>query len=1187
MFLKRLEIQGFKSFAEEMDIEFTPGMTTVVGPNGSGKSNIADGIRWVLGEQSPRSLRGSKMEDVIFAGSDTRAPLNMAEVTLVLNNEQEELGMEWSEISVTRKLYRSGESEYLINRQPCRRRDIVDLFMDSGMGREAFSIIGQGRVEEVLSSRPEDRRSIFEEAAGVLKYKQRKQQAGRKLEDTVENLQRVEDILHELESQIEPLKEQASLAKEYLEKSEELEQQEAALTVYEIEERHALWKAQVETAEQLERKYKQTEKEWISLQDERERLTSRIKKQAGELEEDQQKYMALREQLEKEEGRRLLFQEKEKNIEEKKAELQQRIEQLHVQAEFSQKEWEAQTDELQQMKTKEDQVKESLSLIQKQLAENIHSLQPQIEEMKSDYIEKLNARAAIRNEEKYLQDQQIGMRRKAGSADAENEAFLNERKQAEAAFAEKQEESSEWSREDAACKEAEELAEKNSRLAGGKASEKEKQMYKAYRYLDEAKSRLSLLKEMETDYSGFNQGVKEILKARSTKLNGIIGAVAELITVPDKYVTAVETALGAAMQHIVVEEEADARGAISYLKQQKKGRATFLPITSIRGKEVPANTKKQLEQMAGFEGVAASHISADNKYHAIVHSLLGHVILAADLEAANQMARQSGFRVRIVTLEGDVVNPGGSMTGGALQRQGSALLGRKQERIKLEASLKDMQEKTIRLETEAEQAKLEAGKQYEAWQAAKSRREQARSKAEEARGLAQEAKTKLDNVTSKLSHYDREALSLQTELNRIQEREALLQENKESVQAAIEKLDEDISAVEQKETARTALITEAKEKETALKMEWSALHETVVNQERETARLKKEHEQKKAELQSASEDLEYFASDIVSMQGGEKQLQSDINEVKEAIEELSARIEAVRTDQQQRTEKNEEIEQTQMRLQKKQTQEQNSHHEAKVQMNRLDAELETRLQFIQDHLSMSFERAKETYTLEGDPEAVRDRIHLLKLDISELGTVNLGAVEEYERVHERFTFLSGQKEDLTGAKESLDEVMAEMDEEVTRRFSESFTAIKKEFQQIYAELFGGGEADLYLTNPDDLLTTGVDIMARPPGKKRQHLSLLSGGEKALTAIALLFAIVKVKPAPFCVLDEVEAALDEANVTRFARYLRTFSETTQFIVISHRKGTMEEADVLYGVTMQESGVSRMVSVRLEEAMKATV
>lgn len=1187
MFLKRLEIQGFKSFAEEMDIEFTPGMTTVVGPNGSGKSNIADGIRWVLGEQSPRSLRGAKMEDVIFAGSDTRAPLNMAEVTLVLDNEQEELGMEWREISITRKLYRSGESEYLMNRQPCRRRDIVDLFMDSGMGREAFSIIGQGRVEEVLSSRPEERRSIFEEAAGVLKYKQRKQQAGRKLEDTVENLQRVEDILHELESQIEPLKEQASLAKEYLEKSEELEQQEAALTVYEIEERHAMWETQTARAEELEKKYKQTEKEWAGLQEERERLTGRIKKHAAELEENQQKYMMHREQLEKEEGRRLLFQEKEKNIEEKKAELQQRIEQLHIQVDSSQKAWENAKEELDQLKGKEEQVKESLLLIQKQITENTSSLQPQIEDMKSDYIEKLNARAAIRNEEKYLQDQQAGMRRKAGSADAENEAFLNERKEAEAAFAEKQKESSEWSTQDLVCKEAEEQAETNSRLTSAEASEKEKQMYKAYRYLDEAKSRLSLLKEMETDYSGFNQGVKEILKARSSKLKGIIGAVAELITVPEKYVTAVETSLGAAMQHIVVEEEADARGAITHLKQQKKGRATFLPITSIRRKEVPAHIKKQLEQMTGYEGVAAEHISAESTYREIVHSLLGHVILASDLEAANQMARQSGFRVRIVTLEGDVVNPGGSMTGGAVQRQGSALLGRKQERIKLEESLKEMQEKTIQLEKEAEQAKQEAAKQYEDWQDAKAKREQARLKAEEAREAAHEAKAKLDSVTSKLSHYDREALSLQAELNRIQEREALLQENKESVQAAIEKLDEDISAAEKKEEVRTAAVSEAKEKETAWKMEWSALHETVVNQEREVSRLQKEYEQKKIELERSADDLEYFTNDIVSMQGGEKQLQSDINQVKEAIEELSAKIEAERMDQQRRSEKSEEIEQTQIRLQKKQAEEQNSHHEAKVQVNRLDAELETRLQFIQDHLSMSFERAKETYTLDGEPEAVRDRIHLLKLDISELGTVNLGAVEEYERVHERFTFLSSQKQDLTGAKESLDEVMAEMDEEVTRRFSETFTAIKKEFHQIYAELFGGGEADLYLTNPDELLTTGVDIMARPPGKKRQHLSLLSGGEKALTAIALLFAIVKVKPAPFCVLDEVEAALDEANVTRFARYLRTFSETTQFIVISHRKGTMEEADVLYGVTMQESGVSRMVSVKLEEAMKATV
>ncbi|MFB4162632.1 chromosome segregation protein SMC [Alteribacillus sp. JSM 102045] len=1181
MFLKRLEIKGFKSFAEEMNIEFVPGVNAVVGPNGSGKSNISDGIRWVLGEQSARSLRGSKMEDVIFAGSDTRRSLNQAEVTLVLDNEDDEIKLGYSEVSVTRKLYRSGESEYLLNQQPCRRKDIVELFMDSGMGKEAFSIIGQGRVEEVLSSKPEDRRAIFEEAAGVVKYKQRKQQAEKKLTETQDNLNRVEDILHELEGQVEPLKIQASIAKDYLNKKEELEEKEIALTVWEIEDKHKKWtslQSELEHIEEkkqnLENKLHKDEETLKTVQDEAEKLDESINIL-------QDKLIDTSERLEKEEGHRRLLEERGKNAGEKKEEWENRLQETKYKHKQTSEELEYQRSKLQHSISRVKELEEKLKSNQKEWKQFKHSKESEIESLKSEYIERLNEQAAIRNEERHVSDQQAQLNNKSGSLHKDNEIYVKERQQAEKNMAEWQEHTRLAQEKYENTKNSFKQLQKEWNAHAEEADKKEKKLYEAYRYLDQTKSRINVLEEMEADYSGFFQGVKEVLKARSMNLSGIVGAVAELIEVPKKYVTAVETALGGALQHVVTQTEKDARQAIQFLKSQQKGRATFLPADVVRGRHLSSSMKQKLEAAEGFITIGSEAVKIQDSYQHIAENLLGQVVFAETLEAANYMARLSGYKVRIVTLDGDVVNPGGSMSGGAAKQQKGQLLGRQQELEELKNKFAVMQEKTEGLESAVKKIKEKRDQLTSQLETCRQEGEAARDELQHAKEELAKAEAELSRANSRLSLFDKESASLEEEKRKLEQRQKVLGENKELVKTKLNQLEQKIADIETEEKERGQKLERLKEEETTWKVELAAAKETMTHDKAEKKRLESLHEQEKNEMETLQNDIEILEEQLSSLDGGDGELQVDIEEMKAKKEQLTEEMTALRRDRVEGYEKAERLKVGIQQLSYDHNEHQKTYHSKQVELNRLDVELDTRLTNLQETYELTFERAKEKYPLTIDPAEAKKKIKLIKMSIEELGTVNLGAIDEYERVFERVSFLTDQRSDLLQAQQSLRDVIHEMDEEMKRRFSETFTAIRHHFQETYTELFGGGDADLHLTDPENLLETGVDIIARPPGKKRQHLSLLSGGEKALTAIALLFSIIKVKPVPFCVLDEVEAALDEANVTRFARYLRTFSKTTQFIVISHRKATMEEADVLYGITMEESGVSKMVSVKLEE------
>ncbi|MGE7760694.1 chromosome segregation protein SMC [Peribacillus sp. NPDC097895] len=1181
MFLKRLDVVGFKSFAEKISIDFVPGVTAVVGPNGSGKSNVTDAVRWVLGEQSAKSLRGSKMEDIIFSGSDTRKALNFAEVSLTLDNETNSLPIDFHEVSVTRRVYRSGESEFFINNQGCRLKDIIDLFMDSGLGREAFSIISQGKVEEILSSKAEERRVIFEEAAGVLKYKTRKRKAESKLTETQDNLNRVHDILHELEGQVEPLKIQSSLAKEFLEKKEELEQIEVSLTVCEIEELYEKWE---NLSRDLE-KHNEMEQQMAGKLHEKEAHLKKLRDNLVTLETSinglQEILLNASEELEKLEGRKEVLKERKKNAAQNKSQLEKAIVEGEAAVESLSLQKEKETEILNELHSEVKGLQEVLHEKQKSLGLFNSDIEAMIEVKKSDYIEWLNKQATAKNEKQYLLQQLTQQEHKNAKLDMENEKFLTERMDI---TAKKMEFSAQM---DNVTKQLEEhvsfFRNQQNKLNAAKDTyqKQETTLYKAYQFLQQAKSRKELLEEMEEDYAGFFQGVKEVLKAKET-LRGIEGAVAELIKVPKEYETAIETALGGAMQHVVVEREEHAREAISFLKKNRYGRATFLPLSVIKAREISASQLSMLKSHSAFVGTGSALIQYDDRHAAIAENLLGTVIITTDLKGANDLAKMMQHRFRFVTLEGDIVNPGGSMTGGALKQKTTSLLSRKTELEELNQKLADMEAKTNQLEKQVKQLKVDVGVQEQTLEQTRKTGERLRLQEQTLKGELREVELQERNVNDRLHLYDLDKNSYLEEQQQKTARLKELEELLESCKTEIEGLDQLISDMTEQKQSQQSSKESLAEEANELRVTLASKRGQLQNQKEKMERIETDLSKEKSRLCENKDDLGLLTNEMTDSSSGEETLE---DMAQQKLLDKNEAIEGIAIKKQEKNELQTQVETLELALK-----EENRLYKGivevikdeEVKVTRLDVELENRLDHLREEYTLSFEGAKEQYPMMMPVEEAQKKVKLIKLAIEELGTVNIGAIDEYARVSERYDFLLSQKEDLQQAKDTLFQVIDEMDDEMKRRFADTFYSIREEFEQVFKALFGGGRAELKLTNPDDLLNTGVDIIAQPPGKKLQNLSLLSGGERALTAIALLFSILKVRPVPFCILDEVEAALDEANVVRFSQFLKKFSKETQFIVITHRKGTMEEADVLYGITMQESGVSKLVSVRMEES-----
>lgn len=1182
MFLKKLESVGFKSFAERITVDFVPGVTAVVGPNGSGKSNVTDAIRWVLGEQSAKSLRGAKMEDIIFAGSDSRRALNVAEVTLTLDNKDQRLPIDYEEVAVTRRVYRSGESEYLINKQPCRLKDIVDLFMDSGLGKEAFSIISQGKVEEILSSKSEERRSIFEEAAGVLKYKQRKNKAVKKLTETEDNLSRVEDIIHEIEGQLEPLKEQAAVAKEYLEKKEELEQHEVSLIVTEIENIHTEWGQLLKEIDSLKEQLME-EKTTIQADESKvEEYGQHIQGLDQKIECLQDQKLTLTQQIEQLDGQKNLLVERLKHYDESKEKLNHDIKESQDQIEQYELDYEDQEMKLKSLESQRDETKKTISNINKDIANSGEDIEEQIESMKAEYIEILNEQAANRNEKASIEKQIDQTKARKQRLDERFEKLIEERESLE-------EDQSAQAKEKVALEEKlnsinnqlSELQETNQSLSEEIRQDEEK-LYKGYRIVEQLRSKKDMLEDMKESYSGFFHGVKAVLQAKEKgNLDGIHGAVAQLMDIPNDYVTAMETALGGQAQHIVVGKDHEARQAIQWLKKTNSGRATFLPMSTIRPRQVDSRHIQQIENHGGFIGVGSELVKYDASYDGIVKNLLGNVLISKTLKDANELASSTNHRYRIVTLEGDIVNPGGSMSGGAKKRSNqTSLFTRDRELEEVQTKLNDFETKSLDFERKLSKKKGRHKNIQEDLQQQQVKKDELYDKYQMVKENYQALQARLSNINDQLSVYDQENHQHEEEMNSLTQQLSSITEHLESQETQSDKLRKEIDNLSSNQSDFKANIEKHKERLNHMQIRLAEQESEVRNQKERLNQIQENLNEARQTKQQYQDELNRLEESHQNAQTVDS-LSDNIKEAQTQLIEINDQLDQSREERQRVTQTREDLER-ELKERNRQYQQRNSHmQQLEVKANRLDVDLENRLNHLREEYMLTFEKAKKDFGLTEEIDETREKVKLIKRSIDELGTVNLGSIEEYERIQERYEFLTEQQQDLLDAKDTLHSIIQEMDEEMVRRFSETFSQIQEQFAIVFKELFGGGRAELKLTNPDDLLETGVDIIAQPPGKKLQNLGLLSGGERALTAIALLFAILRVRPVPFCVLDEVEAALDEANVMRFGKYLKEFSQHTQFIVITHRKGTMENADVLYGITMQESGVSKLVSVKLEE------
>jgi len=1187
MHLKRLELIGFKSFADRTELEFGRGITAVVGPNGCGKSNISDGIRWVLGEQSAKTLRGGKMEDVIFAGSDTRKPVGYGEVSLTLDNSDGTLPLEYTEVTVTRRLSRSGESEYYINRQPCRLKDITELFMDTGVGKEAYSIIGQGQVEQVLSTRAEDRRGIFEEASGIVKYKTRKKEAQKKLEDTEQNLIRIGDLIGELESRLEPLAEQAKRAETYKSLAEELKKLEISLYVHQIEQVHRSWsEANDKLAELKERVAAltaETARRDAALEEKRAALIE-LEEAIGRL---QSELVACVEETEKTEGQLEVLKEREGHLKRNRESLNESLAAVETRlAEVA-----AEADE---MRRRREQTVAELDKLRALLAEEEARLAAAENgdeaetRLRAELFDAMQAIVQARNEIRYLEQQCEQLEARAARLEDEKKRWQGERE----------------ALEDRRREIGERLAAFAAELAGlrDRQTAEDVRLAELQRHREEALaearrweqrrsalvSRRDTIRELQEAYEGFQQGPREVLKmARRGELAGVHGAVAELIRTDARHETAVETALGGALQHIVTDDEAAARAAIEMLKKRQAGRATFLPLDVIRPRRLDEGDRRAAQAEAGFVGVAAELVECDARYADIVGNLLGQVIVAERLEQANRIAARLHYRYRIVTLDGDVVHPGGSMSGGSRLKQAVNLLGRGRQ-------LEELAQEIAAAEASRDAARKVA--EDRAREAAEASR-----RIEELRGLAERMRLDEQRLLAEREQFaqeekrleaagaalDAEAASLAAERSRLDDERSRLKERLSGLAEEERRLQEAVREAEElrqrsqseKEKIQAAL-TERKIAIARLEQDLQSLDEQAARLRGETARLNGEKRQIAAALEQNAAEAERAGAEW-------NEQREKLNGLLIRKGELSGAIELRRAE---RTERLQEIEREEeaakeSRLVLKQAED--ALKETEIRANRADVELDNLLRKLGEEYEMSFEWAKAHYAPPEDVAKARQQAGELRRRIGALGEVNLGAIEEYAQVSERYRFLTEQRQDLLEAKEKLHRLIREMDEEMARRFRTTFEEIRRNFRAVFARLFGGGQADLILAEPDRPLDTGIEIVAQPPGKKLQNLQLLSGGERSLTAIALLFAILHVKPLPFCVLDEVEAALDEANVARYVNYLREVAEQTQFIVVTHRKETMEAADVLYGVTMEESGVSKLVSVRLDEREDETV
>ena len=1181
LLLKRLELQGFKSFADKTILEFVEGSTAVVGPNGSGKSNISDAIRWVIGEMSAKSLRGSNMQDVIFAGTETRKPVNFAEVSLVLDNSSHLFDINYDEVVVTRRLFRSGESVYQINRSNCRLKDIHELFMDTGLGRDGYSIIGQGNVSQILSTKAEDRRSLFEEAAGISKYKYRREEAERKLKGVEENLVRISDITTELEGQRGPLKRQSEKARKYLTYYEEYKGLDVNLSIITIDknrlaakEADRLYNSVEEELAELRATESETEQKITSLYNESEQADTEIAEQNKLLREAESKNMETKNHIS-------LFENNIKNnelmlkridneiqsIKDKNIERENSIEKQKTEIEEKNKDAE-------EMLTAFDSMKEE----QDEIAKQKDTLSKEIDSLQGDIIEKQNLIATKRAQINGVENLRSSFIERREVVETEiktfNEGVSNTKQEIENCKKEISEKSEK-------CGKMKETINRHNENINKLKSENDKLTSSLNNMNVEYNSKSSkkkILEGMENDYAGYSKSVKSVLKAEELKKIRIYGTVSGLVDVKKEYVTAIEIALGGALQNIIVESEEDAKTAINYLRRNNAGRATFLPVSAVKGREL--DNVGEISKQKGFIGLGSKLIKYNSKYDGIIKSLLGRVVVVDNVDNAIAMSRYFGYKFRVVTLEGEILNAGGSMSGGSVNKQ-SGFLSRATEIKTLTSELNDLSVKIKEVGDKKQQIENDMrtiNNQLSSYVPLVREYEDEILRLENTQKHLEE---KIESGSNTEKNYKAELGQIEKQLSESSDDIAELLQNvrnleKESndLQSKAEKLNEEFNRISEKKDEKSQSLMDNTMKLADMQRDIKVIEKDIETKKNDIANSVKDiaqKEQDKTRICAENESLKQQIEDKNKLTEEIAKSTADINNYIESIQkkksDISTSLQNIQNSNKDLTDKLLNLQQELSRLENRR--------------EKLNNDIENIIGRLWEDYELTYNSACAIKTeVENEKESFA-RLSELKSQIKSLGSVNVDSIEEYKAVEERFVFLTEQKSDLEKSKNELNGIIESMEELMKEHFGKQFQEINESFSLVFSELFGGGKGELTLSDPSNVLESGIEIIAQLPGKGSQNINLYSGGEKSFIAIALLFAILRVKPAPFCILDEIDAALDDVNVSRFATYLKNYIEQTQFIVITHRRGTMEAANILYGVTMQEKGVSKLLSLHIDD------
>lgn len=1180
MYLKRIEMQGFKSFADKTVLEFKPGITTVIGPNGSGKSNISDAIRWVLGEQSMKSLRGAKSEDIIFAGTQARKSLGFAEVSIVIDNNDNKLPIEYSEVTVTRKIYRSGETGYFINKVPCRLKDILELFMDTGIGKDGYSIIGQGKIDEILSNKSEDRRHIFEEAAGIVKYRTRKQESEKKLEQTKLNLLRINDILAEIEANIEPLKLQSDKAKQFLDLREELKSIEVGLFIYNIntykEKLEQLVKDEAIITSQKEAEDSKME----ALQASKEELRQVVDDITAQIENMQNIGFESSNKIEKINSEIGISNERIQNNSANKQRLEAEILEVKNRIEELKEEQKQKLEKKTNLTSNKEKFEKELAEKETELAElskKLSAKELEIEGKKQivqDNIDKKYELAAEINTQdvnyENLEKRKKQLKNEIDSVISELDSTRYGKNEISKGFYDIE------SKRNIAVENLEKSVQA-----------KEQNMQKLKQYEEEIskltytqrmkQARHQFLIETEKEKEGYNKTVKSLLVAcdKDSSLNkGIHGVLANLISVEKEYETAIEMCLGQSLQNIVTSTEQDAKKMIEYLRTNSLGRASFLPIASVQGKKLDKLTK-----MDGVIGIASDLVKCKKEYEQIILSLLGRTVVVEDMDTAIALAKKDKYSFRIVTLKGDIISSSGSISGGSVQTKTVNILGRSREIEDLEKELKKLEKQIADKTAEKEEYASSIGDSIE--ETAKLEKE-----LQEIEIVYATEKQKMVAVEENITRLENRLAKLKEELTQTEkqkEENRLLKEQKEAeiqeLTQQIEELNKVIEEFALNNKDNQKYIDDLNFDITNLKISVTSFDESESSIEEMVERISQDIKNNEQSIENKNQNILAITEENTKLEQTITEYNNQIEQIKQEVTNSGTKVEELK---QERIAKNEKLVNTENEIQSQFS----TLESLKEQIIKLDVKktkLEQDLQQVVESLWNEYEltpNSTEEYQKPNNVATAQKQVNSLRNKIKDLGSINIDSIEEYKKTKERYDFMSEQRLDLENTASKLRKIIGDMTTTMQNQFKEKFELINKNFNEVFTELFNGGKAELILENEENILECGIDIRVQPPGKKLQNMMLLSGGEKAFTAIALLFAILKINPAPFCILDEIEAALDDVNVYRFAEYLKKFCKQTQFLVITHRKGTMEAGDSVYGVTMEENGISKLLSIKLK-------